>query len=163
MQKPPRPLLFDYVDDTLERCQRSANQFRFMAQALLPLMFNKHETLYSICSVELTNATIENTQLHRYLSLLARRHDIYFDSALITRGNQADWLYLQRSIQSLHEDSEEEDFLIVIREIIEFIHRQYLILQREYNGVDSQESVILTEHINRVCAALSHALAAINS
>ena len=82
------------------------------------------------------------------------------------RGNQVDWLYLQRSIQSLHEDSDKEDFLIAIQENIRFLHRHYLLLLHAYalirkNGDNSEESVILTEHINKMCTTLNAAWAAI--
>ena len=169
MQQPPRPVFYDYIDDTLERCIRSASQIRFMTQELLPLMFNKYETLYSVCSVELIKIKTDNMQLHRYLSHLLRKYNIDFDNMLTMRGNQVDWLYLQRSIQSLHEDSDKEDFLIAIQENIGFLHRHYLLLLHAYyalirnrkNGDNLQESVILTEHINKVCATLYAAWEAI--
>ena len=166
MQQPPRPVFYDYIDDTLERCIRSTSQIRFMTQELLPLMFNKYETLYSVCSVELVKIKTDNMQLHRYLSHLLRKYNIDFDNMLTMRGNQVDWLYLQRSIQSLHEDSDKEDFLIAIQENIGFLHRHYLLLLHAYasirkNGDNSEESVILTEHINKVCTTLYAAWAAI--
>jgi hypothetical protein len=167
MQQPPRPVFYDYIDDTLERCIRSASQIRFMTQELLPLMFNKYETLYSVCSVELMKIKTDNMQLHQYLSHLLRKYNIDFDNTLTMRGNQVDWLYMQRSIQSLHEDSDKEDFLIAIQEKISFLHKQYLRLLNAYhayslslipsrrvNGDNSEESVILNEHINKVCATL---------
>ena len=168
MQQPPRPVFYDYIDDTLERCIRSTSQIRFMTQELLPLMFNKYETLYSVCSVELIKIKTDNMQLHRYLSHLLRKYNIDFDNMLTMRGNQVDWLYLQRSIQSLHEDSDKEDFLIAIQENIGFLHRHYLLLLHAYalirhskNGDNLQESVILTEHINKMCATLYAAWEAI--
>ena len=129
-------------------------------------MFNKYETLYSVCSVELIKIKTDNMQLHQYLSHLLRKYNIDFDNMLTMRGNEVDWLYLQRSIQSLHEDSDKEDFLIAIQENIGFLHRQYLRLLHAYasirkNGDNSEESVILTEHINKMCTTLYAAWAAI--